>query len=411
MAGNEEPLRPSPLALEWVERLIAFDTTSRVSNLALIEFVAKFLRDENWHVSLTWNHDGRKANLFATLPALNGTLQGGLVLSGHTDVVPVDGQDWTTDPFAPQVRNDRLYGRGACDMKGFLGVAISLAPRWAKLGLPHPVHLALSFDEEVGCLGAPILIEDLARRGVKPDYCIVGEPTNMQPVIAHKGIRILRCSVRGRPSHSSRPHDGVNAIEYASRILNHLTEIARTAKEEGPFDEGFDPPYTSLVVSEISGGTAPNVVAEHCVFTFEYRALPSEDPLRIEREVRRFIHEVINPAMQHGSPELGAKLEVVADVPGFDAGANNSQILKRVTDLTTGNHCKVSYGTEAGQFQATGIQTIVCGPGSIEQAHRADEWVALTDLAYCEEFLVKIAETAVLARRPMAPSRKPSGKA
>ena len=378
---------PSPASLAWIKRLIAFDTTSRNSNLELIDHVRAELERLGLDVTLTFNAKRTKANLFATLPATCGTRAGGVILSGHSDVVPVDGQDWSSDPFAAEIRGDRLYGRGACDMKGFVGVALGIIPELTTAKLAKPVHVALSFDEEVGCLGAPIMIDDLVARGVHADACIVGEPTEMQPVVAHKSIRLLRCRVRGSPAHSSRPYDGVNAITYSGRIVAFISERAESLQRSVAYDAAFDPPYTTMTVNQIGGGTAPNVVPEHCSFVFEYRSLPGGDPLALQEEVEAFIETHINPEIARHHPASGADLEVLVSVPAFEA---DSALARRVGELTCAEARKVGYSTEAGQFQLAGIPTIVCGPGSIEQAHKADEWVSLAQLAKCEAFLRQI---------------------
>ena len=268
-------------SLDWLTRLIAFDTVSRHSNLALIKEVQAYCEQLGLSVDLTFNEQQNKANLFVTVPAGkdSNSIDNGLVLSGHTDVVPVDGQDWTSDPFIATIRGDKLYGRGSCDMKGFIACALTLLPKAVKLSqagqLSRPLHLALSFDEEVGCLGAPLILADLAQRGITPDYCIVGEPTNMTMVVAHKGIAVYRCRVHGKSAHSSLTHQGVNAISYASRLVGYVDDLACEISHRDDNDALFDVPFSTLSVGTIKGGTATNIVPNLCEFTFDYRNLPN----------------------------------------------------------------------------------------------------------------------------------------
>nr|WP_047166158.1 acetylornithine deacetylase [Sphingomonas sp. Y57] len=384
MAGEDQA--PSDATVDWVRRLIGFDTTSRRSNRALIDSAAEHLGAQGCHLTLTTTDDGAKANLFATLAPPSGQRTGGLVLSGHTDVVPVDGQAWTSAPFKAVLRDGRLYGRGSCDMKGFLGVTLALVPAFRGMALTEPVHFALSFDEEVGCVGAPLMIADLAARAVRPRACIVGEPTLMQPVIGHKAIRLFRCRVHGRPAHASLPHEGANAIEFAARIMVFIRSLADSLGSK-PRCHDFHPPYTTMSIGQVSGGTAANIVAEHCEFLFEYRSLPEEDDDRIEQAIRAFISHEILPEMRAAYSRADVALERLATVPAFAADAREpfTHLVEELTGAAAGY---VSYCSEAGQFSDIGIPTVICGPGSIEQAHRADEWIALDQLAACERFLI-----------------------
>ncbi|HEY1506668.1 MAG TPA: acetylornithine deacetylase, partial [Stellaceae bacterium] len=262
-------------SIEMIGRLVAFDTTSRESNLALIDFVRDYL--DVWHIKseLVFDATGRKANLFATIGPSD---IGGVMLSGHSDVVPVDGQDWASDPFKLEPRDGKLYARGSADMKSFIAVMLAKVPEFVSRALAVPIHLALTYDEEVGCLGVRSLIDALASRAVKPRLCIIGEPTLMKPVVAHKGSRRLRCHVRGHEAHSSLTHQGVNAIEAAAAVVTHINGIARKKRASGPFDLAFDPPYTTLQTGLIAGGTAVNIVPNECRFDFEMRHLPNDDP-------------------------------------------------------------------------------------------------------------------------------------
>ncbi|MCE2574149.1 acetylornithine deacetylase [Komagataeibacter sp. FNDCR2] len=379
---------PSQHTLDWITRLIAHESISSRSNLALVTEVAAHFRQLGMVVDLTQNNAGTKANLFATLPGRKGALHDGLVLSGHTDVVPVAGQDWTSDPFVASIRDGKLYGRGACDMKGFLGIAIALGEEFAQKRPEYPLHYALSFDEELGCIGAPLMIRDIVARGYHPRVCLVGEPTDMTPVTAHKASRVFECRVHGRACHSASA-DGVNAITYAAKIINFLDGMAVAFQHENRQDPDFDPPYTTFSVGTIEGGLSTNTVPDLCDFSFQFRSLPHEDSEAIERTIRNYIDHEIVPAMRRNHPDVGVTLYRRANVPAL-----SGRYCEAIDDIrnTLGNRqCScVSYGTEAGLFQQVGIDALVCGPGSIMQAHKADEFISLQQLADCEEFLRNI---------------------
>ncbi len=374
-------------ATDWIRRLIAYDTTSRHSNLELIDDVAQYLESLGLECVLTHDDAGRKANLFATVPAQSGKTTGGLVLSGHTDVVPVDGQDWSSDPFQAEIRDERLYGRGACDMKGFIGVVLSQVPAMLQTPLAHPLHLAFSYDEEVGCVGAPRMIDELVRRGVNPDGCVVGEPTSMRTIVAHKGINAYRCRVHGRASHSSLTPRGVNAIEHAARIICAIRDLADHCREQGPFDQAFDVPHTTAQTSMIRGGVAINTVPDLCEFEFEFRNLPDTPAESLLARIQHFIDDQALPGMKREHESARIELEELASAPGLDA-AEQAAVTQLVRALTRDHDVrKVAYGTEAGLFQAAGVPSVICGPGNIEQAHRPDEYVELAQVARCEAFL------------------------
>ena len=386
-------------SIDWLTRLIGFDTVSRHSNLALIEDVKAYCAQLGLSVDLTFNEAKNKANLFVTVPAGANAddVNHGLVLSGHTDVVPVDGQDWTSEPFTATIRGDKLYGRGACDMKGFIACALTMLPQAVKLSnagqLRRPLHLALSFDEEIGCLGAPLILADLKARGITPDYCIVGEPTNMAMVVAHKGIAVYRCRVHGKSAHSSLIAQGVNAISYASRLVGYVDTLAEElsarngALEDG--DEVFTVPYSTLSVGTIHGGTATNIVPNLCEFTFDYRNLPHMTQDDVLAPIQAKIAE-LNAQMQARAPETGIELMQEESVPAMTD--NDSAELQSLIAALTGDdeRHKVAYATEGGQFTNAGIPTIICGPGSIEQAHKADEYVELNEIVRCDGFLQKL---------------------
>jgi len=379
-----------PVALDWIKRLVSIDTVSRHPNLGLIETVRDDLRARGIESTLTHGRDGKWANLFATLPAHDGSTNGGIVLSGHTDVVPVDGQNWDSDPFKPEIRDGLLYGRGTCDMKGFIGTAVALVPDMLQAKLAKPLHLALSFDEEVGCVGAPLMIEELVKRGVKPDGCVVGEPTSMRPIIAHKGINAYQCCVRGHAAHSSLTPRGLNAIEYAARLICHIRDLADEFRAQGPFDELYDVPFSTAQTSLIDGGNALNTVPAQCRFTFEFRNLPSLDPDAIFARIEQYARETLLPKMQHEHVSAAIEFTKIAAAPGLDA-TEQAAITQLVRALTADqSQRKVAYGTEAGLFARAGIPSIVCGPGDIEQAHKPNEYVSLEQLRASESFLRKL---------------------
>ncbi|MBO6224091.1 MAG: acetylornithine deacetylase [Psychrobacter sp.] len=404
--SNDNSQTPSDTAypnqsLDWLTRLIGFDTVSRHSNLALIEDVQAYCKQLGLAVDLTFNEAKNKANLFVTVPAGKNAdqLNNGLVLSGHTDVVPIDGQDWTSEPFTATIRGDKLYGRGACDMKGFIACALTLLPQAVQLSnsgkLRRPLHLALSFDEEVGCLGAPLILADLKARGITPDYCIVGEPTNMAMVVAHKGIAVYRCRVHGKSAHSSLTMQGVNAISYASRLIGYVDTLAEEISGRDDNDALFDVPYSTLSVGTIRGGTATNIVPNLCEFTFDYRNLPHMTQDDILVPIQAKVAE-LSAQMQSCAPETGIELVQEESVPAMTD--NDSAELQALIAALTGDdeRHKVAYATEGGQFTNAGIPTIICGPGSIEQAHKADEYVALSEIERCDEFLQKLLDSCTI---------------
>lgn len=373
--------------LDWLKTLIAFDTTSRNSNLHLIHHVADYLSGCGLQPWLAHNADGSKANLFVTLPAADGSTEGGLVFSGHTDVVPVDGQHWTSDPFAAELRGARVYGRGSCDMKGFIAALLAAVPAMQAAKLRRPLHIALSYDEEVGCLGAPVMLAELQRRGLSPQYCVVGEPTSMRMVVAHKGIHTFRCRVHGKSAHSSLTPYGVNAIEYAARLIVFINELAADLARRQDRDAAFDVPFSTLSTGRIRGGTAVNIIPHWCEFEFDYRNLPHMQPEDVIGPIRRHIEDVLQPQMQTTDAAGRIELMPLHSVPALD-GSGNAELHALIGALVDETVChKVAYATEGGQFQNAGIPTVICGPGSIEQAHKADEFVEIAQLARCERFL------------------------
>jgi acetylornithine deacetylase len=374
-------------SLAWLKRLVAFDTTSRNSNLELMAALQEWFSSH--HVTSRLIHDANepKANLFATLPAHDGSIHGGIVLSGHTDVVPVDGQTWDTDPFCVTQKNDLLYGRGTSDMKGFIAVVLSLLPEFKSLKLNKPIHFAFSYDEEIGCKGAISLVNDIRQQGIQPEGCIVGEPTEMKLVVGHKGIHLFRCRIQGRAAHSSLTPQGCNAIEYAAQLICRIREFADQTKQYGPYDECYDVPFSSFSTNMIQGGNAFNTIPASCEFYFEFRNLPSDHPDQILKQIKSYVDDNLLPRMRVEYPEASVEIHSLAAVPGLEASPTAS-ITKLIQDLTQQkNILKVAYATEAGLFQQADIPTVICGPGSIEQAHRANEYISLKQLNECEVFL------------------------
>jgi acetylornithine deacetylase len=372
-------------ALSLVKTLIGFDTTSRGSNLELISFVRALLEKAGARCRLTPDASGQKANLFATFGPEG---DGGIVLSGHTDVVPVDGQDWSSDPFKAEVRGSKLYGRGACDMKGFVGVALALAPEIANAKLTRPLHFALSYDEEVGCVGVTGLLEDLKREGIRPALAIVGEPTLMKIVGAHKGGAKLVTTCHGREHHSSAPEKGANAVMMAGEFVAMLDNVWDGLRADA--DPRFDPPHSTVQATVIAGGTAVNILARQADVTWEYRCLPDRDPSAILETVRQRTEAEIAPKYRARAPEAALTTKLHAQYPGLRMD-EDSPAVRLAREVTGANAVEaVSYGTEAGHFQNYGIPAVICGPGSIEQAHRADEFCELSELVACETFLRKI---------------------
>ena len=393
-AGSD---RPSDAARAMIERLIGFNTVSRDSNLGLIEWVRDYLQGLGAATRLTYDASRKKANLFATLGA---SAKPGLILSGHTDVVPVDGQDWDTDPFAATERDGKLFARGSADMKGFIGICLAHAPKFvAALNenrLDAPLHYSLSYDEEVGCLGVRGLIRDLEDHNIRPGGCVVGEPTSMQPIIAHKGTHRFRCSVRGREAHSSYVTHGVNAIEYAARLVVFIKAIADRLAQSETRDYGFTVPYSTLSTGVIHGGIAANVVPKECVFQFDMRTLPHTSPEALHREILAHA-EALTREMRALDDASGIDLEWLSQTVGL-AASETDAIVRWAMQLSRHSEVgKVSYGTEAGLFQKMGVPSVICGPGDIAQAHRPNEFVTLEQLAQCERFIDRILETGYAA--------------
>ncbi|WP_157739191.1 acetylornithine deacetylase [Herbaspirillum sp. meg3] len=381
LAGQSR--KPDQHALEILRELIAFDTVSRHSNLQMIDFIQDYLYQRNINARITYDDEHRKANLFATV---GQGKRPGIILSGHTDVVPVDGQAWSSDPFVLSERDGRFYGRGACDMKAFIAIALAKVDAILESDSQTPFHLAFSYDEEVGCLGVHRLLADLAQRQLHVLGCIVGEPTNMQMKTGHKGKRAFRCQVTGRSAHSSTPHVAVNAIEYGSELLAFLRAQSREL-EQGPHDARFDVPYTTMTTTMFNAGIATNTIPAASEFVFEYRYLPVQDPAPIDRRIRDFIDTVLLPEMREKAEESAIQLQPCIDYPPLET-PTGAEIRKIVAaHAAPGEQSKVGFGTEAGIFGKHGIDSVVCGPGDINHAHRPDEFVTAEQLVLCEDFI------------------------
>ncbi|MDI6529341.1 acetylornithine deacetylase [Pseudomonas otitidis] len=376
-------------SLDLLERLVAFPTVSRDSNLALIGFIRDYLAGHGVASELFLNAEGTKANLFATL---GPTDRGGVVLSGHTDVVPVDGQAWTRDPFRLSESEGRLYGRGTADMKGFIASVLAAVPAFLAQPLRLPVHLAFSYDEEVGCLGVRSLLDALAQRPNRPRLCLIGEPTELRPVLGHKGKLAMRCQVHGAACHSAYAPQGVNAIEYAARLIGHLGEIGEELARHEHHDPRFDPPYSTVQTGLIEGGRALNIVPAECRFDFEVRALPGFDAQQVVTRLDRYAQAELVPRMQAVQPGTGIRFEPLGSYPGLatDAASEAAELVALISgsrDFGT-----VAFGTEGGLFHEAGIPTVVCGPGSMDQGHKPDEFVTLAQLEACDAMLLRLAE-------------------
>lgn len=379
---------PSDQSLDLISKLIAFDTTSRNSNLELISFVEDYLDGHGVTSRRVPDATGEKANLVATIGPAE---QPGYILSGHTDTVPVDGQDWTNDPFEVDVRGDKLYGRGAADMKSFCAIVLSKVPEMVSTPLARPLHLAFSYDEEVGCLGVRDLVREMSDWTVRPEACFVGEPTEMQVVIGHKGKKAKSVEITGKTTHSSLAPQAVNAVEYAARLIVKIYEIGQRLRTETDHDLLYDVPFSTAHVAPIQGGTSLNIVPDECRFDFEFRVIAADDRAALMEEVEAYARDVLVPEMKARAPEAGIAFTDKSDTPGLDTmpEAPVTALAKSLAEVNS--ESKVAFGTEGGLFSEWAeIPTIVCGPGSIEQAHKADEFIALTQIDKCERFLDRL---------------------
>ena len=392
-APSADNLVGLPLIRQW----IAYDTTSREPNLGLIEWSRTYLESFGALTTLTFDDTRGKANLFATLPARDGnTTVDGIVLSGHTDVVPVDGQPWDTPPFEATLKDGRLYGRGTADMKSFSAIALAFVPEFVRRGLARPLHFALSYDEEVGCIGVRRLIADIVAKGWKPAGCIVGEPTGMELVVAHKGKMSWRCRVRGHEAHSSLTPHGVNAVEIACQVVGYIGERAQRFRDSARRDDAYDVPYSTPHVGIIRGGTALNIVPRDCWFDFEIRHLPFDDPRTFFADVQAFAAALV-PRMHAVDPETYIAFDSLSASPGFDTHDDCEIIAIGKACNGTEDFSKVSFASEAALFHDAAIPSVLCGPGHIAQAHQPNEWVSLEQLARCEAFIRRLADRLCIA--------------
>ncbi|WP_151118967.1 acetylornithine deacetylase [Hypericibacter adhaerens] len=374
-----------------IRKLVAFDTTSRNSNLQIIDFIRDYLASHGVTSQMVFDESGKKANLYATL---GPTDRPGIALSGHTDVVPIDGQEWSSDPWTVAERDGRLYGRGTSDMKSFLAITLAMVPEFLARPLQQPIHLIFSYDEEVGCVGVRRLIALLKDFPVKPSAVIIGEPTDMKVIVAHKGKKSVRARVRGLEAHSSLAPKGVNAIEYAAEMIAFLKRMGQRCAKDGPFDEAYDVAHTTVHTGVIHGGTALNIVPKDCYFDFEFRYIGGVDPEAMFGELQAFVDRELLPAMHAVSPDTGISFEEISAFPGLDM-PEEADLVVLAKKLAGANMVrKVAFGTEAGLFQQAGWPTIICGPGSIAQAHKPDEWVSLDQLAQCERFMHRLLDRA-----------------
>ena len=379
----------SPQSLALAQALVRMNTVSANSNLQLIDLAQSHLAALGVKSRITYNAERTKANLFATLgegkPA-------GVIISGHTDTVPWDGQDWSVDPLSATVKDERLYGRGSADMKSFIAIALSNAGRFLESDSPFAVHFAFSYEEEIGCFGVKELIADMRDAGIKPIACIVGEPTSMVPAIAHKGVYRYRCCVRGKEAHSSLTPHSVNAIEMAARVVGKVRDMAEGFERSEPRYEGFDVPFSTASVGQFHGGIADNVVPRDAEFRYEFRDLPTADAKKMQDEVVSYAGS-LEASMKKVAPDAGFRFETICEIPSFLGAAGDpvTQLAQRLSgeERTT----LVAFGTEAGLFKNAGIPTVVCGPGSINQAHQPDEFVSLEQLGRCELFMERLAST------------------
>ncbi|MDJ0512450.1 MAG: acetylornithine deacetylase [Methyloceanibacter sp.] len=374
-------------AAELLAKLIAFDTTSAKSNLDLIDFVQAYLNAHGVTPTLVPDGDGKKACLLATI----GEGEGGVGLSGHSDCVPVTGQSWTSDPFTLTERDGKLYGRGTCDMKGFVACVLASVPLFKSAPLTEPIHILISYDEEVGCLGVRPMIARLGRDLPRPRVVIVGEPSGMQVIDGHKGIDVFRTTVTGKEAHSSMPAIGVNAISAASKLVDEIDRMAaEIAQTEN--DPHFEPPYSTVMVAMMEGGTAPNIVPRNCDLLWQLRGLPGTKARDVSARLAAFAEEKLLPGMRAVAPDAGVETKTETAVPAFSAGPNSEAVSLAMT-LTGANRASgVSYATEAGLFQDAGCPAVVCGPGDIEQAHAADEFVAVSQIESCLAFLARLTD-------------------
>tara|TARA_Y100001970_G_scaffold231599_1_gene287939 strand:- start:1027 stop:2205 length:1179 start_codon:yes stop_codon:yes gene_type:complete len=374
--------------------LISFKTISGKDNSNLINYCDKILRENGVSTFRVYDGNKERVNLFGTIKAKEMNEKKPIILSGHTDVVPVS-KGWTTDPFIATVKGDKLFGRGSCDMKGFISCVLAYVPVLSKINLNRDVHFSFTFDEETACIGAPLLIKELKKRNIKDGICIIGEPTKMKIIDAHKGMNEYTTHFEGLAGHSSQPNKGVNAIEYATQYINKLLELRKELIRRAPKNCIFDPPHSTLSVGGIYGGIAHNVIADKCKVEWETRPVVKEDGIFITEQIDKFVTEELLPQMKKIFPNSNIRKETIGEVIGFNR-IKDSEACEFVSSITGDNSREVvSFGTEAGLFQEIGISTVVCGPGSIEQAHKIDEFIELNEIKKCLIFLEGVKNKSV----------------
>ena len=384
-----------PETLKILADLIKFQTVSGTSNLKLIEYCEKKLNESGATSFKTFHKSGLQANLFSTINGKEKLNSEGIILSGHTDVVPASSNEWSSDPYIAQEKDNKVYGRGSCDMKGFIACTLVMAPLFAKQKLKKPIHFSYTYDEETSCLGAPVLLKELKKRNVNYSVCIIGEPTDMKAIHAHKGYNEYKTYFTGLAGHASDPVHGVNAIEYAIRYANKLMELREELKKRKSRDSVFTPPYSTLQIGKISGGLSTNVIADQCIVDWEVRPITPEDGKFISQNIESYAKETLLSEMRKVYPKANIKKETVGETIGFNK-VEKSDAVNLVCNLTGDNsRGAISFGTEAGLFQELGISTVVCGPGSIKQAHTIDEYVTFDQLKLCLKMLVNLRDRLI----------------
>ena len=379
-----------PETLRILSELIKFQTVSGTSNVKLIEYCEKKLNSLGAISFKTFDETKLRVNLFSTINGKQKLNEGGIILSGHTDVVPASAKEWSSDPYLATEKNNKVYGRGSCDMKGFIACTLALAPYFAIENLKKPIHFSYTYDEETACQGAPVMLKEFKKRKINCSVCIIGEPTSMKAIQAHKGCYEYSTYFTGLAGHGSAPDKGVNAVEYASRFINRLMELREELKKRVPKNSIFTPPYTTLQIGRIKGGLARNVIADQCVVDWELRPVIKEDGEFVNKTMDDYIKNTLLPQMRKTYPQSNIEKKIIGEIIGFDK-EEKSEAVNLICNLT-GDNSKdvVSFGTEAGLFQEIGISTVVCGPGSIEQAHKVDEYVSFDQLKLCLKMLVDL---------------------
>ena len=379
-----------PEALKILSELIKFPTVSGTSNIELINYCEKKLEILGANSFKTFDDTKLRANLFSTINGKKKLNGGGIILSGHTDVVPASAKDWTSNPYIASERDNKVFGRGSCDMKGFIACTLALAPYFALENLKKPIHFSFTYDEETACQGAPVMLKELEKRKINCSVCIVGEPTNMKAIQAHKGCYEYSTHFTGLAGHGSAPDKGVNAVEYATKFINRLMELRQDLKKREPKNSIFNPPYTTLQIGGIKGGIARNVIADQCTVDWELRPVVFEDGVFVNQTMDKYVNDILLPEMRKTFPESNIKKEIIGEIIGFNK-EEKSEAVNLICNLTGDNsRDAVSFGTEAGLFQELGISTVVCGPGSIEQAHKIDEYVSFDELKLCLKMLIDL---------------------